>query len=55
MTIGELRKSLFNIDNQEMTIRELRSLLFKATDQEEILSENSLAELEIKQRIFSKK
>lgn len=47
MTVGELRRTLFHIRNQEMTVKELRALLFKAPYQEEeILDEYALSRLE---------
>jgi len=39
ITIEELRKMLYLIDNQEMTIEELRRILFDQKNQEELLSE----------------
>lgn len=45
MTVGELRKMLFNVENQEMTVRELRELLFNIDDQDEELTERLLMKL----------
>lgn len=35
ITVEQLRRLLFNIDNQEMTVKELRSRLFDVANQEQ--------------------
>jgi len=47
MTVRELRKKLFVVENQEITIRELRNLLFQADDEME-LTNDALLSLERK-------
>jgi len=45
LTIRNLRKALFYIDNDQMTVKELRALLFKANEQDK--------EIEIKAGMFA--
>ena len=44
ITIRELRKALFWVDNQKMTIEELRKLLFEIENQDEKLDEDKFCQ-----------
>ena len=45
MTTRELRKMLFNVENQELTVKELRDILFAIEDQDNELTQKTLYEL----------
>ena len=42
MTTRELRKALFEIDNQKMTVEELRHILFDVEEQDKELEQDDL-------------
>ncbi len=42
MTIRELRKKLFEIEDQQMTVEELRHILFEVEDQDAELEPDDL-------------
>ena len=43
ITVEELRRLLYNIEDQEISVRELRHRLYNANNQREVLSENLIA------------
>jgi len=43
ITVEDLRRLLYNIEDQEITVRELRQRLFNVFDQKEVLTEDSIA------------
>ena len=45
MTARELRKALFEINNQEMTIKELRDILYTVENQDEELKPEDIFKL----------
>lgn len=45
MTIEELRRMLFKIDNQDMTIQEIRHRLFEENDQQAGVTVESLEKI----------
>mgnify|MGYP003571253796 CR=1 FL=1 len=45
MTVRELRKALFEIENQNMSIKELRAILFDVEDQDRELENGELFKL----------
>lgn len=45
MTARELRKMLFNVENQKLTVEELRRILFEIDEQDEELEEDTLSRL----------
>jgi len=38
LTVKELRKILFDVENQELTVKQLRKLLFEQDDNEKVTS-----------------
>ena len=50
MTARDLRRILFEIEDQEMTVRELRELLFEVEEQDKELTRKVLVEVEIQVR-----
>jgi len=45
MTTRELRKMLFEVENQELTIKELRDILFQVEDQDKELTDTAIKRL----------
>lgn len=45
MTVRELRKMLFEVENQELTVKELRDILFQVEDQDKELTDTAIKRL----------
>lgn len=45
MTVRELRKMLFNVENQKLTVEELRRILFDVDEQDEEITDTQLMRL----------